>query len=306
MSYFSVSDFYKQKFGSKVYKISIDAGCTCPTRDGSKSTGGCIFCSAAGSGDFAASRTLSISEQIEEAKKRVDSKFPKKQNKKYIAYFQNFTNTYGDEDALYKKYMEALSGQGVVGLAIATRPDCISDKMLNYLEKLSRITYLQLELGFQTSNEKTAGYINRCYENKVYDDAMARLKKNVPAAHIVTHVIFGLPFETEADMLNSVDYVLQRGTDGIKITVLYVLKGTKLEKDYYEGKIKVLEMEEYLELVIKAIEKVPEDIVVHRFTGDPPKSLIIAPLWTTNKKLVLNSFKALSPASHFVAEHTDD
>lgn len=285
----SVSDFYKEKFGSKVYKISLDAGCTCPNRDGTLGTGGCIFCSASGSGDFTASRQLSIQQQVEQAKALVDSKFPKKagQEKKYIAYFQNFTNTYGAPDELCKKFMEACKCDGVVGLAIGTRPDCLSEKILLFLNELSKNYFVQLELGFQTSNEKSAVYIRRGYKNEIYDEAISKIRGLSPLVHIVTHLIFGLPGETEEDMFNSVKFVSGK-TDGIKITVLYVLERTDLLKDFNEGKFKTLEMDEYFGIVRKALKYLPENTVVHRLTGDPPKKDLVAPKWTSNKKLVIN------------------
>lgn len=294
MNNLKVSDFYKKLFGSKVYKISIDAGCTCPTRDGTKGFGGCIFCSANGSGDFVPSKLLSISEQIEEAKGKVDIKFSRKQKrgieveKKYIVYFQNFTSTYGDEELLIKKYEEAVNSKDVVGLAIGTRPDCLGEKILNYLGELSKTFYVQLELGLQTSNEKTAEFIRRHYENAVYEEAVKRIKKAGKNIHIVTHIIFGLPDETEQDMLASVDFAVKNGTDGIKITSLYILKGTDLQTHYENGEFRALEMEEYFELIKKALLRLPENIVIHRLTGDGPKSLLIAPLWTADKKRVLN------------------
>lgn len=291
----SVSDYYKQLFGTKVYKLSIDAGCTCPTRDGTLGTGGCIFCSANGSGDFTPSRQLSISQQIEQAKKLVDAKFSRKKNvpKKYIAYFQNFTNTYGDHERLKSLYQEAIDCQDVVGISIATRPDCLDDDILQFIALLSKKTFVQLELGFQTATEETAKYVRRGFTNSVYDAAVRRAHNASPSIHVVTHVIFGLPGDTPELMLNSVKHALTAGTDGLKLTVLYVLKGTDLEKDFAAGKFNVLEMEEYVALVEQALKIIPENIVIHRLTGDPPKSLLAAPQWTTDKKRVLNVMKDL-------------
>ena len=291
MSYFSVSDFYKQKFGSKVYKISIDAGCTCPTRDGSKSTGGCIFCSAAGSGDFAASRTLSISEQIEEAKKRVDSKFPKKQNKKYIAYFQNFTNTYGDAIQLKQKYYQALACPGVKAIAIATRPDCLSGEILQILQELAQKTFVIVELGLQTSDEKTAEYIRRGYKTPVFEKAVKALHECAPNIHVVCHVIFGLPGESAEKMIKTVQYAVNCGIDGIKICVLHILEGTDLAEEWRNGKIKCLNMEEYFEILGQALKIIPPGVVIHRLTGDGAKRILLAPMWTADKKRVHNALK---------------
>lgn len=301
MGYYSVSDFYKNLFGTKVYKISLDAGCTCPTRDGTKGYGGCIFCSANGSGDFVPSKTLSITQQVEEAKLLVAEKV----KTKYIAYFQNFTNTYGDLDKLRGKWEEALSCEDVVGIAIATRPDCLPDNCIDALSQLAEKTFVQLELGLQTSNSKSAEYIRRRFSNSDYEDALARIhavnnrlcadKKLNPLQkiHLVTHIIFGLPGETAEDMMNSVRYAVNTGTDGIKIANLYVLKGSDLERDYNSGKFNVLEMEEYFELLKEALKIIPPELVIHRLTGDPPKKLLTAPRWVENKKMVLNQLKKI-------------
>lgn len=287
----TVSDFYKEKFGTKVYKLSLDAGCTCPNRDGTKSNKGCIFCSSKGSGDFTATRQKSITDQIVEAKALLSPKLKNSTTVKYIAYFQNFTSTYGNSEELIKKYEEAISQENVIGLAIATRPDCINQQILDYLSDLSKYFYVQLELGFQTSNEKTAEYINRCFTNEEYLSAVNKIKSASTKIHIVTHIIFGLPDETEKDMMDSVNFCVKAGTHGVKFTVLYVLKNTPLEKEYQMHKFKCLEMNEYFELLVKAINLIPENIVFHRFTGDGPKSILIDPWWTADKKNVHNQMK---------------
>ena len=287
MSYYSVGEFYKEKFGSKVYKIAIDAGCTCPTRDGTKGNKGCIFCSANGSGDFVPSKKLSISEQIKQAKEIIQKKV--KKEIKYIAYFQNFTNTYGDEKLLVKKYNEAITCENVCGISIATRPDCISSSILKEIAALCKKTFVTIELGFQTSNEKSADYIRRGFSNQEYLEAVRRIHQADSRIHVVTHLIFGLPGENHEDMMNSVKFCLNAKTDGIKFTVLYVLKGTDLEKDYQAGKFDVLEMDEYFAMLKSALELIPPKIVIHRLTGDGPKKLLIAPMWTANKKNVLNA-----------------
>lgn len=287
MSYYSVGEFYKEKFGSKVYKIAIDAGCTCPTRDGTKGNKGCIFCSANGSGDFVPSKKLSISEQIKQAKEIIQKKV--KKEIKYIAYFQNFTNTYGDEKLLVQKYNEAINCENVCGISIATRPDCISSSILKEIAALCKKTFVTIELGFQTSNEKSADYIRRGFSNQEYLEAVKRIHQADSRIHVVTHLIFGLPGENHDDMMNSVKFCLNAKTDGIKFTVLYVLKGTDLEKDYQAGKFDVLEMDEYFALLKSALELIPPKIVIHRLTGDGPKKLLIAPMWTANKKNVLNT-----------------
>lgn len=292
----TVSSFYKLIFGQKVYKISLDGGCTCPNRDGTVGTGGCIFCSATGSGDFVPNKYLSISEQIEKAKSLVESKNSKKTDKsekKYIAYFQNFTNTYGNPSTLLSNWEEALAKPEIVGLAIGTRPDCLNDKILSILSNLANKTFLQIELGLQTTNEKTASYIRRGYINECYFDAIKKLKNANPKIHIVTHVIFGLPGDSEDDMIKTVKDVICAKSDGIKITNLYILKDTDLEKDFLNNKVFPLTMEEYFDLIKKALKIIPPEVVIHRLTGDPPKKLLIAPKWSTDKKRTLNIVNSL-------------
>lgn len=290
--YYSVSEYYKNVFGSKVYKISVDAGCTCPNRDGTKDTRGCIFCSASGSGDFCPSRSLTITEQVEEAKKLVVKKIPKDVAQgKYIVYFQNFTNTYGNEEELEKKYKEALSCSDVVGIAIATRPDSISEKILTVIKNLAKETYVSVELGLQTVKEKSVNYIRRHYENAEYFEAINRIKKASEKIHIVTHVIFGLPNETKEDMIETVRTTIRAGTDGIKFTVLHVLKNTDLAKDYEVKKFRVMEMQDYFNVLKEALLFLPEHIVVHRLTGDGDKKNLIAPKWTEAKHHVRNEMK---------------
>ena len=286
----TVSAFYKSIFGKKVYKISLDAGCTCPNRDGTIGTGGCIFCSNSGSGDFVPSKNLSITKQIEEAKKLVENKMKNQSGNQneYIAYFQNFTNTYGNISKLSAKWNEALSCSQIVGLALGTRPDCLSDEVLQVLAQLADKAFLQVELGFQTSNEISSKYIRRGFSNKIYFDAVKKIKNANPKIHIVTHVIFGLPGETEVDMLQTVKDVVNAKSDGIKITSLYILKDTDLATDYFNNKFEPIKMDEYFNLIEKALQIIPKNMVIHRLTGDPPKNLLIEPTWTTDKKRTLN------------------
>ena len=286
----TVSAFYKSIFGKKVYKISLDAGCTCPNRDGTIGTGGCIFCSNSGSGDFVPSKNLSITKQIEEAKKLVENKMKNQSENQneYIAYFQNFTNTYGNISKLSEKWNEALSCSQIVGLALGTRPDCLSDEVLQVLSQLADKAFLQVELGFQTSNETSSKYIRRGFSNKIYFDAVKKIKNANPKIHIVTHVIFGLPGETEVDMLQTVKDVVNAKSDGIKITSLYILKDTDLATDYFNNKFEPIKMDEYFNLIEKALQIIPKNMVIHRLTGDPPKNLLIEPTWTTDKKRTLN------------------
>ena len=278
-----VSDYYKNLFGTKVYKLTFDAGCTCPTRDGTKGTRGCIFCSQSGSGEFTV--------PFDDTRSIVPDRF--KGADTFIAYFQNFTNTYGNLTELSAKWHKALSYEGIKGLALGTRPDCLGDDVLEELARISEKHFVQLELGFQTSNEASAEYIRRGFTNDVYFDAVARIHKAAPKVHVVTHVIFGLPVETEADMMNSVKAAIDAGTDGIKIMCLYVLKDTDLATEYEQGKFEVLQMDEYFELLKKALAIIPDSVIIHRLTGDPPKKTLIAPKWTTDKKRVMDRIKKL-------------
>lgn len=308
-----LSDFYKSIFGCKTYKISIDAGCTCPNRNGEKSTGGCFFCSERGSGDFVPSKLKSISQQTEEGKSLVEKKARGRSGRnqvKYIAYFQNFTNTYGNEVELMAKYKEALTCSEVEGLAIATRPDCISDSILKKIAELAEKHFVQIELGLQTFKDETKDKLNICYKNKDYIDAVKRIKSASTKIHLVTHLIFGLPEETEEDMIKSVRFVTEVNSNscknektlptfpfGIKITSLYVLKNTKLQELYESKKYQPLTQEEYLRILKKAIDLLPEKCVVHRLTGDPPKSLLIAPQWSTDKKRIMNEIHKLTTSN---------
>ncbi len=283
--FYSANEYYKELFGCKVYKIALNLGTTCPTRDGTKDSRGCIFCSNAGSGDFAFS-------DLERAKSLVSKKI-KSGEKKYLAYFQSFTNTYGktleEEKKLVEKYKAVLEDKEIVGIVIGTRPDSISDWILAEIGKIAEKHYVSIELGFQTSNVKTSEYIRRHFSNQDYFDAIKRIKATNQNIHVVTHLIFGLPFETEADMLDSVKTAIKAKTDGIKIALLHVLKNTDLATDYENHTFSVMDKEEYCEILGKALSIIPKDIVIHRLTGDGPKNQLIAPLWTANKKEVMNS-----------------
>ena len=291
MKYYSLNEYLKNTFGTKVYKISINGGFTCPNRDGTLDTRGCIFCSGAGSGDFSESASLSIREQIEEGKKRVASKIGN--DGKYIAYFQAFTNTYAPVEKLRSLYEEAINHPDIVALSIGTRPDCLPGDVLDLLSELNKIKPVWVELGLQTIHDKTAEYIRRCYPLETYDNAVKELKKR--GITVITHIILGLPGESEKDILESVKYVCDSGIDGIKLQLLHVLKNTDLAKDYEAGKFKCLEMDEYIALVVKCLEIIPDNIVIHRMTGDGDKRILIAPKWSEDKKHVLNSLtKAIS------------
>lgn len=289
MEYLSFNKYLKDKFGQKVYKISLDGGFTCPNRDGKTGTRGCIFCSKGGSGDFAESREMSITEQIESGKKKVEKKI---KSGKYIAYFQAFTNTYAPVEMLRQKYEEAINHPDIVALSIATRPDCLGDDVLKLLDEMNKIKPVFVELGLQTIHQKSAKYIRRGYDLSVYDKAVRDLKKI--GVNVVVHVILGLPNESENDMLETVKYVCESGANGIKLQLLHVIDGTDLAKDYKKGLFKTLEFDEYVNLIVKCVKIIPKDIVIHRLTGDGAKKDLIAPLWSADKKRVLNAInKAL-------------
>ena len=283
MKYTTLNSYLKEKFGCKVYKISLDCGFTCPNRDGTLGYGGCIFCSEGGSGDFAESRTLGVTEQIESGKEKVKNKI---KSGKYIAYFQAFTNTYADVNTLEKIFSEAINHPDIVALSIATRPDCLEQKKVELLSRLNKIKPIFVELGLQTVNEKTAKYIRRGYTLDVYDDTVERVHEQ--GINVVTHIIIGLPYETKEDMLSSVKYVCNV-TDGIKLQLLHILKGTDLAKDYFEHKFEVLSLEEYTDIIAECVKIIPENVVIHRLTGDGAKKDLIAPLWSADKKKVLNT-----------------
>ena len=283
MHYYSLNEYLKSTFGEKVYKISLNGGMTCPNRDGKLSTKGCIFCSKGGSGEFSANKMLSVTEQIEQAKQRIKSKTD---CKRFIAYFQPFTNTYADVSYLRRIFYEAIENPDIAVLSIATRPDCLGKEVLTLLDELNRIKPVWVELGLQTIYKKTSDYIRRCYELEVYDEAIKNLKEI--GVTVVTHIILGLPFETKEMMLESVKYAGER-SDGIKLQLLHVLKDTDLLNDYNRGLFKTLSMEEYIDILCDCIEILPENVVVHRLTGDGDKKLLVAPLWSADKKRVLNS-----------------
>ena len=281
---YMLNDFLKEKFNKKIYKVSLDGGFTCPNRDGKVSKGGCIFCSENGSGDFTATKLKSIHAQIEE---QIDLVSKKYKGDKYIAYFQNFTNTYAEVSYLRKIYQEALSHEKIVGLAIATRPDCLGDDVLELLAELNKKTFLWVELGLQTVNDDVAKYFNRAYETEIYKEASEKLNRlNIK---FVTHIIIGLPKEEEDDYLKTAIFAQNCGTWGIKLHLMYVVKNTPLEKLYLNGDLKVNTKEEYVEKVINILENISPEIVVHRLTGDGDRETLVAPLWSIKKIDVLNS-----------------
>jgi len=278
-----LSDYYKEKFGCKVYKLSLDGGFTCPNRDGTVGTRGCIFCGGDGSGAFAEKECASVALKLERAMDRV-----KEKNKggKYIAYFQSFTNTYAPVETLRKLYTQAIAPDYIVGLSIGTRPDCLGDDVVALLEEINRIKPVSVELGLQTVHEKTVRYIRRGYDTPVYFDAVKHLK--AAGIEVVTHIILGLPGESEEMMLETTRQAAEAGTDGIKFHMLHVLRGTDLASAYEAGEFAVFSLEEYGEVLKKCISILPEHIIIHRITGDGAKKDLVAPLWSGDKKRVLN------------------
>ena len=282
--YHKLSDDLIEKFGCKVYKLALSGGMTCPVRDGKIHTKGCIFCSQDGSGSFCEKSTDDINAQIENAKKRVERKI---KDGKYIAYFQDFTNTYAPIEYLEKIFTKAISHPDIVALSIATRPDCLPDEVLALLEKLNKIKPVWVELGLQTIHEKTAQYIRRGYSLEVFDKAVLDLKKI--GIEVIVHIILGLPFETKEMMYETVDYVGKCGIDGVKLQLLHILKGTDIAKNYENGEFKCLELNEYIEILENCIKILPKDVTIHRLTGDGAKKDLIAPIWSSDKKRVLNA-----------------
>ena len=278
--YRTANEYFQERFGCKVYKLSLDAGLTCPNRDGTVGTGGCVFCD--GSGAFA-QRGTSVTQQLEDAKSRVRHKV---KGGKYLAYFQAFTNTYAPVEKLRQLYEAAIAPEDVVGLDVATRPDCLGPEIISLLRQIHHQKPVIVELGLQTVHKETVQYIRRGYENEVYFDAVARLKQE--GIHVVTHIILGLPGETMDMAVETTRQAVSAGTDGVKFHLLHVLKNTDLEKDYLAGKFRCLELTEYADWLSACITVLPPETVVHRITGDGAKKDLVAPLWSADKKHVLN------------------
>ncbi len=283
--YYSLNRYLREQFGEKVYKLALDAGCTCPNRDGTLGTRGCIFCSAGGSGDFAEKPCETVGAQIAGAKARIRDKTGAA---KFIAYFQSYTNTYAPVSHLEKLFTAAIAEPSVVALSIGTRPDCLGPEVVKLLETLNRIKPVWVELGLQTVHERTARYIRRGYPLSVYEDAVKRLR--AAGLTVITHVILGLPGESRGDMLATIDHLGgEFRPDGVKLQLLHVLEGTDLAGEYRAGRVPVMELEEYLDLLCDCLERLPPDMVIHRLTGDGPKRILLAPKWTGDKKRVLNA-----------------
>lgn len=286
--YLSLNEYYRGLFGKKTAKISLDGGFTCPNRDGTLSTGGCIFCSVGGSGDFAEDATLSITQQIKNGKVQTQKKWP---DACYIAYFQAFTNTYAPVEVLRAKYEEALAQPDIWGISTATRADCLGDDVLTLLQELSQKTNIWVELGLQTANERTAKFIRRGYNNEVFLESVRKLNRlQIP---VIAHVIIGLPGETLDDMLKTIDFLNRLPIQGIKLQLMHVLAHTDLATLYQRGDYTPLEKGEYLEILCNCISRLRPDIVIHRLTGDGDKNTLLAPLWSLHKRDVLNSLHQL-------------
>ena len=281
--YHSLDYMLRETFGEKVYKVTLNGGMSCPNRDGKLGSRGCIFCSAGGSGDFAADAALSVTEQIDRQIAVLSAKRP---IHKYIAYFQAYTNTYAPVDYLRRIFTEAIEHPSVVALSIGTRPDCLGEEVLELLDELNQIKPVWVELGLQTIHERTAAYIRRGYPLSVFETAVRELRAR--KIEVIVHTILGLPGESEEDILETMRYLNGQDIQGIKLQLLHVLKGTDLAEDYLDGKFHVYEREEYLNLLIECLEQLDPSIVIHRMTGDGPEKLLLAPLWASRKREVLN------------------
>lgn len=280
-NYYSLNEYLKNTFGEKVYKLSLDLGLTCPNRDGTLDTRGCIFCHN-GSSHFAEFGE-DINLQLENAKKRIQSKTDAK---KFIAYFQSYTNTYAPAEYLEKIFTEVITRDDIVAISIGTRPDCLPKDILDLLESLNKIKPVWIELGLQTANAKSAEYIRRCYPNSVYENAVKELKNR--SITVITHIIIGLPNETKDDIFSTVDFAVNCGTDGVKLQLLHILKDTDLYEDFKKGTVVPLGLEEYIDILFGCLGRIPQDVVIHRLTGDAPKKYLVEPLWSDDKKTVLN------------------
>lgn len=282
-----ISDVLKEQYGEKIYRLALSSGCTCPNRDGTVGVGGCTFCSEGGSGEFAA-KPAPIAEQIEAAKKLVSAKT---KGSRFIAYFQSYTNTYGDMESLRALYTKTIEREDIAILSVGTRPDCLPDEMISMLAELNRIKPVWVELGLQTANDETAARINRCYPLSTFEDAYRRLTE--AGLTVIVHLIFGLPGENEDDMLDSVRYLakLTPPPGGVKLQLLQILRGTKMAEEYAQNPWPIMTLAEYAELITKAVRLLPPKTVVHRLTGDGPKRLLIEPQWCADKKRVLNTLR---------------
>ncbi|MEG0825883.1 MAG: TIGR01212 family radical SAM protein [Bacilli bacterium] len=299
--YYTLDYFYKHKFKSKIFKVSLNAGFSCPNIDGTLSNKGCIYCSKSGSGEYAGNINDDLIKQFNEVKNIISKKWP---NSKYIGYFQAHTNTYAKVNILKEKFETILKLDNVVGLSIATRPDCISDECLNYLEELNRKTFLTIEIGLQTIHEETSILINRCHDLDCFNKCVKKLREH--NINVVVHIINGLPYETKKMMIETVKYLNNFDIQGIKIHMLHIIKNTELEKLYKEKHFLVLTKEEYVDIVCDELEYLREDIVINRITGDPKIDDLVAPFWLVKKFDVLNCIdKELVRRNSYQGKKTD-
>lgn len=285
--YYTLNRHLRNEFGFKVFKVALDAGFDCPNRDGTVAFGGCTFCSAAGSGDFAGDRVDSIDVQFEEVKNKMHKKW---KDGKYMAYFQAYTNTHAPLPVLKEKFEAALAQEGVIGLSIATRPDCLPDDVVEYLAELNERTYLWVELGLQTVHERTAKLINRAHDYACYVEGVQKLRKH--GINVCAHIINGLPLEDKEMMMETAREVSKLDVQGIKIHLLHLLKGTPMIKQYEKGLVEFMDQDAYVQLVADQLELLPPEMVIHRITGDGPINLMIGPMWSVNKWSVLNAIDA--------------
>ena len=286
--YNTLNDYYRQLFGEKIFKVPIDAGIDCPNRDGTVAHGGCTFCTVSGSGDAIVAPEAPIRDQFYKEIDFMHRKWPSVQ--KYLVYFQNFTNTHDRVEVIRERYEQAINEPGVVGINIGTRPDCLPDETIAYLAELSERMHVTVELGLQTTYERTSQLINRAHTYQLYVETVKRLHQQAPKVEIVSHLINGLPGETPEMMLENVRRcVTDNDIDGIKLHLLHLMTNTRMQRDYHEGRLKLLSMDEYVQIICNQLEIIPKSIIIHRITGDAPRDMLIGPMWSLKKWEVLNA-----------------
>lgn len=286
--YNTLNDYYRQIFGEKIFKVPIDAGFDCPNRDGTVAHGGCTFCTVSGSGDAIVAPDAPIRDQFYKEIDFMHRKWP--DVKKYLVYFQNFTNTHDTVDVIRERYEQAINEPGVVGINIGTRPDCLPDETIAYIAELSERMHVTVELGLQTTYDETSKIINRAHTYDLYVETVKRLRQLAPKVEIVSHLINGLPGETHDMMIENVRHcVTDNEIDGIKLHLLHLMTSTKMQRDYHEGRLKLLGMEEYVNIICDQLEIIPKNIIIHRITGDAPRDMLIGPMWSLKKWEVLNA-----------------
>lgn len=286
--YNTLNDYYREIFGEKIFKVPIDAGFDCPNRDGTVAHGGCTFCTVSGSGDAIVAPDAPIRDQFYEEIDFMHRKWP--EVKKYLVYFQNFTNTHDTVDVIRERYEQAINEPGVVGINIGTRPDCLPDETIAYITELSERMHVTVELGLQTTYDETSKIINRAHTYDLYVKTVKRLRELAPKVEIVSHLINGLPGENHKMMVENVRRcVTDNEIDGIKLHLLHLMTSTKMQRDYHEGRLRLLSMDEYVNIICDQLEIIPKNIVIHRITGDAPRDMLIGPMWSLKKWEVLNA-----------------